>query len=95
MSEELGPQEDISALWGPQGNGVLEPARPRVDQRPDPAPNGHGHELDDRLVAVERDLRRGMADLTERLARLEHEVAALRESRRASLARISKAIKGH
>lgn len=79
MSEELGSQEDISALWGPQGNALLRPAPLRTE----PA------------RARDADLGPAVADLAQRLDRLERQVAALTASRRASLARISKALKGH
>lgn len=91
MNEEPGPQEDISALWGPQGNGILDPAPMRAGRRA----NGHNHDDDDRVTTLERELRQVTADLTQRLDRLERQVASLTESRRASLARLSKALKGH
>ena len=87
MSDELG-QEDISALWGPQGNGLLEPAPRRAERGGTPPDQG------DRLVALERELRQAMADVHQRLDGLERQLAALTESRRGSLVRVSNAIKG-
>jgi hypothetical protein len=93
MNDELGPQEDISALWGTQGNGVLDPAPPRVERPANRTANGH--DQDDRVAALERELRQLRADLTQRLERLERQVASASDGRRAGLARITKALKGH
>ena len=93
MENELGADEDISALWGPPPDAIVPPAPPPPASPAAPAATTAlpPAEDDDRLAALQRDLREAVASIAHRLDRLERQVEYLRTRGPVRLGRVRRA----
>jgi hypothetical protein len=74
MADHVSFTDDISTLWGPEGEGGLTPAPPAHPAAEDEGPaepavtNGHGNGNGTRIAVVEQDTREDVARLVHALA---------------------------